>query len=214
MCVKESDAPSGLVTVKFDDLVDSLYKFVPLEADNLVAAISKHLEKYEQYQDGVRRDVFVSLALRSLLETTYERAMNMENEEKEKEKFSTTNNNNKKNDIANVESLKEMVKVYFPKDCVLLEKCFAYADGEWTESDEIKLAVKESELEQSIALGLRDQIPDLRQSVLEIKRTRDRRQKANISKSKFVKSCMNMFNEDDPTAKRRRMLLRRMLRFC
>ena len=71
MCVKESDAPSGLVRVDYDDLVDSLYKFTPLEADDLVEAVTRHVEKYDKAQEGIRRDAFVSLSLRCLLETTY-----------------------------------------------------------------------------------------------------------------------------------------------
>ena len=71
MCVKESDAPSGLVRVDYDDLVDSLYKFTPLEADDLVEAVTRHVEKHDKAQEGIRRDAFVSLSLRCLLETTY-----------------------------------------------------------------------------------------------------------------------------------------------
>ena len=70
MCVKESDAPSGLVRVDYDDLVDSLYKFTPLEADDLVEAVTRHVEKHDKAQEGIRRDAFVSLSLRCLLETT------------------------------------------------------------------------------------------------------------------------------------------------
>ena len=91
-----------------------------------------------------------------------------------------------------------MLKIYFPEDCVLLEKCFAYAEEKWTVSDATNLSLKESELEQSIALGLRDQIDELRDQIKEIKARRDARQKVSIAKNVFVRSCMDMLEEDYP----------------
>eukprot|EP00938_MAST-03A_sp_MAST-3A-sp1_P000321 g321.t1 len=99
MCVKESDAPSGLVRVDYDDLVDSLYKFTPLEADDLVEAVTRHVEKYDKAQEGIRRDAFVSLSLRCLLETTYERAKVTNNESSSSSSVAT----------ATVESLRNML---------------------------------------------------------------------------------------------------------